>query len=195
MLYVTYGPYNLQTKEGRNGTTLDLNTRALAVFWDHIEQSSKRDLRNARGVYIFSSKENYNYSPWYVGQSKKGFEGEVFNVSNKNKYQTAYSHDMDSEQAVMFFVAKVTPKTGKLAKSLPIAEANFVEHEIMRHALAANPQLKNSSNTGFFRNWEIRGIINTEEEDMKELDSPTKRLRNCLNIRGNPHVFKLPLYS
>ena len=189
MLYLTFGPYDLETRQGRKGTTLDLSSTALGRFWDNVEKISERDLRKALGVYVFAGKRSHNYMPWYVGQSKKGFEGEVFNTSNKNKYQTAYSHEMVAEQAVVFLTTKLTPRTENLAKSLEEKEANFVEHEIMRRALAANPDLINSSNTGFFRRLEIRGLINTVG-DMKEFDRETKRLRNCLGIRGKPDVYK-----
>lgn len=189
MLYLTFGPFDLEARQGRKGTTLDLSSSALATFWDNAEEISQRNLRNALGVYVFAGKRKNNYVPWYVGQSKKGFEGEVFNTSNKNKYQTAYSHEMVADQAVIFLITKITPKTGNLAKSLEEKEANFVEHEVMRRALAANPDLVNSSNTGFFRRWEIRGLINTAG-DVKKFDLETKRLRNCLSIRGEPDVYK-----
>ena len=189
MLYVTYGPYDLETRQGRKGTTLDLSSAALGKFWDNAERISQKELRRALGVYVFAGKRRYNFVPWYVGQSKKGFEGEVFNTSNKNKYQTAYSHEMVAHQAVMFLLAKLTPKTENLARSLEEKEANFVEHEIIRRALAANPNLINSSNTGFFRRWEIRGLINTVGNS-KEFDIETRRLRKCLNVKGEPDIYK-----
>ena len=189
MLYVTFGPFDLETRRGRKGVTLDLRGNALARFWNNVEETSQIDLREALGVYVFAGKRSYQYVPWYVGQSKMGFEGEVFNTSNKNKYQTAYSHEMIADQAVIFLITKLTPKQHRLAKTLPDEEANFVEHEIMRRALATNPGLINSSNTAFFRKWEIRGLINTVG-DIKELDIGTKRLRNCLGITGEPDVYK-----
>ena len=189
MLYVTYGPFDLETRQGLKGTTLDLGNNALKRFWDYVEEDSQRDLRKALGVYVFAGSVRYNYVPWYVGQSKKGFAQEVFNTDNKNKYQTAYSHEMTADQAVVFLITKVTPKTGNIAKSLPEKEANFVEQEIMGRALAANPRLINSSNTGFRKRWEIRGIINTVG-NTKELDIATKRLRKCLRMKGDVVVFK-----
>ena len=189
MLYVTFGPFDLETRQGRKGVTLDLRRDALARFWDIVEKTSQTDLRNALGVYVFAGKRKRKYVPWYVGQSKMGFEGEVFNTSNKNKYQSAYSHEMIADQAVIFLITKLTPRKESLAKTLPDEEANFVEHEVIRRALAANPSLINSSNTAFFRKWEIRGLINTVG-DIKELDIGTKRLRNCLGITGEPDVYK-----
>ena len=189
MLYVTFGPFDLETRQGRKGVTLDLRGNALARFWDNVEKTSETDLRKALGVYIFAGKRSFQYVPWYVGQSKMGFEGEVFNISNRNKYQTAYSHEMIAHQAVIFLITKLTPKQKRLAKTLPDEEANFVEHEIMRRALAANPDLVNSANTAFFRKWEIRGLINTID-DIKGFDIGTKRLRNCLGITGRPDVYR-----
>ena len=189
MLYLTFGPFDLELRNGRKGTTLDLSSDALRRFWDRVEEQAERDLRSALGVYVFAGKRSHNYVPWYVGQSKTGFEDEVFNTSNKNKYQTAYSHEMLADHAVIFLLAKVTPKRNSLAKSLEEKEVNFVEQEIIRRALAANRKLINSDNTGFFRKWEVRGLINSVG-DVKEFDRPTKRLRNCLNVRGNADVFR-----
>jgi len=187
MLYLTFGPFDLETRRGRKGVTLDLGRDTLRRFWDSVEKETQRDLRKALGVYVFGGSIPYNYVPWYVGQAKKGFEGEVFNTSNKNKYQTAYSHEMVAEQAVIFLIAKITPKHQRLAKTLPEVEANFVEQEIMRRALAVNRKLINSSGTGHFRKWEIRGLINTVDD--VELDQSTKRLRKCLNITGKVDVY------
>lgn len=189
MLYVTYGPFALETRQGFKGMTLDLSKGALERFWEKAEKQTQQDLRTALGVYVFAGSVRYNYEPWYVGQAKKGFAQEVFNTSNKNKYQTAYSHEMVADQAVVFLIAKLTPKTENLAKSLPEKEANFIEQEIMGRALAANPRLINSSNTGFRKKWEIKGILNTVGST-KEFDIATKRLRNCLNVKGDVVVFK-----
>ena len=189
MLYVTYGPFDLETRQGSKATTLDLERSALNKFWENAEKQTQQDLRTALGVYVFAGRVRYNYVPWYVGQAKKGFAQEVFNISNKNKYQTAYCHEMVADKAVVFLIAKVTPRTENLAKSLPAKEANFVEQEIMGRALAANPRLINSSNTGFRKRWEIRGIINTVGST-KELDTATKNLRKCLNMTGDVDVFK-----
>ena len=189
MLYVTYGPYSVETISGTKGTNLNFSKSALVRFWDNVENDAQSDLRFALGVYIYASAEKFNFSPWYVGQSKTGFEREVFTPSNKTKYHDAYNHHMPSEDAVIFLIVKITPKWKKPAKSLATVEANFVEHEVIRLALAANPKLINSSNTRFFRKWEIRGIMNTEGH-IKELDQNTKRLRKCLNLTGNPPMFK-----
>ena len=189
MLYVTYGPYSVETKSGTKGTSLNLTKDALDQFWEKVKSVSQIDLRSALGVYIFASNEKYNFLPWYVGQSKTGFEGEVFSLSNRVKYHEAYNHHMSTEKAVIFLIVRVTPKTRRLVKSLAPVEANFVEHEIIRLALAANPKLINSSNTAFFRKWEIRGIMNTDGE-IKNLDPSTKRLRKCLSLKGNPLMFK-----
>ena len=183
MLYLTFGPYDLETRQGRKGITLDLRNDALGRFWDRVEKEAQRDLRRALGVYVFAGSVRYNFVPWYVGQSKAGFEGEVFNASNKDKYQTAYSHDMVADQAVIFLIAKVTPKTGNLAKSLRLAEANFVEQTIIRAALSANPKLVNNKNTRLLREMEIRGVINSTI-DINDLDEASKRLRKLLGIRG-----------
>ena len=189
MLYVTYGPIDLETRQGPKGTTLDLGKDALKRFWENAQKHAQKNLRSALGVYVFSGSVPNSYVPWYVGQSKKGFAQEVFNTSNKNKYQSAYSHEMTADKAVVFLITKITPKTGNIAKSLPETEANFVEQEIMGRALAANPRLINSSNTKFRKKGEIRGIINTVGRT-KELDIATKRLRNCLNMTGDVIVFK-----
>ena len=189
MLYVTYGPFDLETRQGPKGTTLDFDKNTLKRFWDNVETHTQKDLRTALGVYVFASSAHHNYVPWYVGQSKKGFAQEIFNASNKNKYHTAYNHEMTADQAVIFLITKVRPIRGSLATSLSEKEAGFVEQEIMGRALAANPRLINSSNTRYRKSREIRGIINTTGST-RNLDIATKRLRNCLKMTGDVIVFK-----
>lgn len=96
---------------------------------------------------------------------------------------------MIADQSVIFLITKLTPKQERQAKTLSDEEANFVEREIMRCALAANPILTNISNTAFFRKCEIRGFINTVG-DIEEFDIDTIKLTNCLGITEEPDVYK-----
>ena len=49
MLYVTYGPIDLETRQGPKGTTLDLGKDALKRFWENAQKHAQ-NLRGRRGV-------------------------------------------------------------------------------------------------------------------------------------------------
>lgn len=182
MPYLTFGPYDLDTIEGHRGKTLDLGSVALKRFWARVEQDTSLRLQNACGIYVFGHSGSHNITPWYVGQSKRGFEGEAFNPSNINKYQHAYSHHIESGEAVMFLIPKLT-STQRLAKAIRLDEADFVEQTIIRHALRANDKLINNKNTRLLRSIEIQGILNSSI-DIGELNLANKRFRRMLSLKG-----------
>ena len=43
MLYVTYGPIDLETRQGPKGTTLDLDKDALKRFWENAQEHAQKD--------------------------------------------------------------------------------------------------------------------------------------------------------
>ncbi len=182
MLYITFGPYKIETKKGNKGITLNLDNDAKRQFWNEAENASGKVLREARGIYVFAEHIKFTYKPWYVGQAKEGFAQEVFNSNNTKNFQNAYAHEMAGEQAVIFLLARVYSNGKTLARSLKEREADFVEQEIIGHALRANGNLINTKNTKLLRDTEIRGVLNSG--DHVEFDQSTKRLRRMLSLTG-----------
>ena len=182
MLYITFGPYKIETKTGNKGTTLNLDSHAKKVFWDRVEIATGKLLREARGIYVFAEQIKFTYKPWYVGQAKEGFAQEVFNSNNTKNFQNAYAHEMTGDHAVVFLLARMHSNGETLARSLNVREADFVEQEIIGHALRANGSLINTKNTKVLKTTEIRGVLNSSDE--VEFDQSTKRLRRMLGLRG-----------
>jgi len=165
---------------------LDLRADARSLFWDAIDQQEvelNQSLRQALGVYVFSERVPYSHVPWYVGQSGTGFQNEVFSGRNCGIFHHIFQHDFTErrlDNAVIFLLARVTP-TGRLSMAFRPREFNFVEQEVIRHALRANGQLKNSAGAGLLRDIRIEGIINTQGE---EKSMATRRLRKALGLSG-----------
>ncbi len=190
MLYKAFGPYELETKKGVNGIALDIDKKGGAQkrFWEEMDKKEGncgKSLREGRGVYVFAEKLKFNYTPWYVGQSKKGFAKEVFSNKNIKDYNDAYIHKFQKgSSAVIFLVVKMTRSEKLCVAKILQREADFVERLILGHAIHANRNLINVSGMRFLRNMEIRGILNTHEDDAKDFTAATKSLRRCLNIKG-----------
>ena len=179
MNYQIYGPYELLKKKAAKGNTLDLSPNALRSFWDAVDEDSGATLRMGRGCYVFALRAGKGCTPWYVGQSKGPFEGEVFTHKNRTHYLEVYG-DKKAGTPVMFFVVACTPN-GKLSqKSLAVQEADFVERLLIDHALQKNESLVNVSRTKFIRKMSIPGILNSPKG---ALDQPTKTLMMTLGIK------------
>jgi hypothetical protein len=69
-----YGPFDISKP-------LVAGKEYQSTFWAECDEAHPR-LSAARGVYVFSLRNGSNYSPQYVGMTKRYFAKEVFNPNN-----------------------------------------------------------------------------------------------------------------
>jgi hypothetical protein len=82
--FTVHGPFKIPTKK-RYGGGRELEVKE---FW---QQSKLSRLKGQRGVYVFAIKPSKakTFTPYYVGQTTKTFEREVFTDRNLRKYENA----------------------------------------------------------------------------------------------------------
>ena len=158
MYYETYGEFVVPRKQTPKGKVFDDSTKVLNDFWDMVDQQTP-GLSKARGCYIFAIKAGKGIKPWYVGQTKKTFRDECFQPQKKSHYNNVIN-DIAKGTPVMILVARHTPK-GKLAKALPLSEADFVEQLLISQSLSANSELVNTKNTAFIKKIRVPGVLNS----------------------------------
>ena len=140
--------------------TLDFSRESLDSFWEGVEHK-RSGLPLGAGCYLYAVRAAKGIRPWYVGQSKAAFERECFAHHKQSIYREVMD-DTAKGTPVLFLIARMTP-TGRLAKSVPKEEADFVERKLIHDATNANPQLKNSHNTRFVMALEIPGVLNSPQ--------------------------------
>ena len=178
MIYQVYGPYELPKKRVAKGKTLDLSREAQKLFWEDVDRGAGVALHSGRGCYVFAHRASKGYKPWYVGQSKKSFKGEVFTDRNKNNYEQVY-RDLGSATPILFFVARLT-ENGQLSnRTLSADEADFLEQKLIGYAVAKNERLTNVSNTRFHRKMTIPGLHNSAGK----LSRPAQELKTALGLK------------
>ena len=161
MFYETYGEFEVPYQQTKNskGKNLVFSKEVLDEFWENVNQHfPNQRLSEARGCYIFAIRAGKGIKPWYVGQSKVPFEKECFAFHKRDIYRTV-SDRTRKGTPVLILVARHTPK-GKLSKTLPENEADFIEQFLISRALSKNPDLENIKNTNFSKKIQIRGALN-----------------------------------
>ena len=173
--YEVFGPFELHRKSTKAGTRLDLSNQALAAFWERAE-SVRSGLAFGAGCYLFAVRAARGIRPWYAGQSKGAFEKEVFAHHKREVYREVMG-DSAKGTPVLFLIARLTDK-GKLSKSVPKDEADFVERQLIRVAWNANAQLKNIANTRFLETLQVPGVLNSPP------GAPTEAVKNFRTALG-----------
>ena len=177
MFYETYGEFEVPYPKAKKGKALDFSKEALNEFWGDIDEKHP-GLSAALGCYIFAIRAAKGIRPWYVGQTKKSFKDECFQPDKKVHYNNVLN-DIAKGTPVMILVARRTPK-GKLAKALPLKEADFVEQLLISQAISKNSNLVNTKNTSFIKNINLPGVLNSP----KGKPAPgAKLLKSLLGIK------------
>ena len=130
--YEVSGPFEVQRKTAKAGTTLDFSNSALESFWERVERE-RSGLAAGAGCYLFAVRAARGIRPWYVGQAKVAFDQECFNHRNRNIYRDVMD-DSAKGTPVLFLIARLTKKKGKLATTVEEKEADFVERQLIRVA-------------------------------------------------------------
>lgn len=177
MNYRVFGPFELaRTTDARGNKILELDKETQNRFWERVKDESGFDLNEACGCYIFAHRAAKGLKPWYVGQSKGPFSGEVFTADKFQKYTSALNK-LKKATPVMFFIASFTP-SDRLRKTIPEKEAGFIEDILIGYAIRKNDELINIQKTKFYRELCIPGILNSSGK----LDAPTKTLVRTLGL-------------
>ena len=173
--YEVFGEFEIPQKSRKDGKkTLDFSKEALANFWGEVERA-RAGIQSGAGCYLFAVRASKGMRPWYVGQSKGAFQKECFAPHKQSIYRNVMD-DTAKGTPVLFLIARVTP-TGKLSKSMPKNEANFIERKLIHDATNANPELKNIQNATFVRTLEIPGVLNSPKGQPSDA---VKRLKVAL---------------
>jgi len=106
-----------------------------------------------QGIYVFAMRAGKGFTPWYVGQAKKGFKQETFTPHKLGKYNQALSL-AGKGTPVLFLVA---PQGSQ--RKVPVTEINHMEKELIQDALLENPRLTNVQHTKNVPRWSIRGVV------------------------------------
>lgn len=110
-----------------------------------------------QGVYVFALKAGRGYTPWYVGKTnaQHGMGNECMTDHKVNKYNEAMR--LSNGTPVLFFVV---PSGTKRVAAKPVVKD--MERQLIQDALAENPGLLNTQNTGNLPEWSIKGVIRSE---------------------------------
>ena len=164
--YDVFGALEIPRKERRDGKqALDFSRNALTDFWEQAE-SARQGLRFGTGCYVFAVRAGGGITPWYVGQSKGAFERECFAYQKQAIYREVMD-DTAKGTPVLFLIARITP-TGRLSKSTPPREADFVERKLIHDATNANSNLKNIHNATLLKRLVIPGVLNSPQGKRSE---------------------------
>lgn len=148
------------------------------VFWPNLSREHQ-GLAEASGCYILGIRHSTGIKPWYVGKAngKDGFYQEVLNDRNTRKFNAQIDRQR-SGTPVLFLLARMTPK-GKFRNDRGERDLKWLEDELIRLALVANPELINSKSTDMPKRVVLPGVINSPKG---RYSKTTKRLRRCLNL-------------
>ena len=156
--YETFGPFVVPRKDGAAKRVLDRSNDAINQFWKDVE-GKHPGLSTARGCFLFGIRAGKGIKPWYIGQSTTGFKNECFQSHKLNHYRDVIDQT-GKGTPVLSFVARCTNNLN-FATSLPVREADFVEHYLIGLALWDNPNLKNVKNTSFYKTVRLPGVLNS----------------------------------
>lgn len=143
--FTVHGPFKVPV----NGTTGEksLNGKVKSTFWS----GDASYLRHARGCYVFARKAGKGYTPLYVGQTKKTFEGECFNAYNQANLAGIISTIKGS---LVLFLLEYEASAGPLNKRA----INDLERHLVETALLKNKDLINKKLTANGPSFLIRGV-------------------------------------
>jgi hypothetical protein len=116
-----------------------------------------RKHKESTGCYLFCKRVGGGILPYYIGKSTTGFENEVFNSDNREKYSQVVVEYGIGTPVLIFVVHPVKPG---LNNNGHIKE---LENFLIYYGKKANPRLLNVQNIGSAKindNWGIKGVHN-----------------------------------
>lgn len=137
------------------------------------------------GVYIFARKHGNCYTPVYIGKSTNSFGAEVFNPSNRLKYNDAIM-EMRGDFSVFFVLPLDIAEDDTWSKDFNIiserraSEIDDVESYLIRKAAKVNPKLKNK-NKRKVSEWYITDVSHGHTT-LGRKKSPVKEFRQMLGL-------------
>ena len=152
--YGVFGPFEIPMHAG----TRVVDRKQLRDFWEEKVGKNNPGLPDASGCYIFGIHAKAGVAPWYVGQAKKTFRGECFTDHKRQRYSEALVKKKGTP--ILLLLARQTSR-GKFATELKNSEANLLENMLIQNCLRANREMLNISNTSFFKEAEIPGLLNS----------------------------------
>lgn len=167
MNFDTFGPFELDWSDDA--------PRWRANFWKEVESQEKYEgLSSAIGCYVFCLKYGTKLKPWYVGQTinENGFKREVFEPHKVDHYNELMEHKPTHTPCLMFFPL-MTHETWNFSQNRTQGseQIDWLETTLIGMAYAANPDLRNSSKTKYFRNIYVNGLMGDHEYGRRTNDA------------------------
>lgn len=147
--FVVEGPFEVSYEQRPGGRTL-----FFADFWD--EDYSASTLADCCGVYVFGVRTGRGITPIYVGKATRSFKQEVFNNSNRHKYQNGFSAYAKGTP-VMYFVVHPRNQRGRNNHR----QITRIEDFLIQAGSAKNPDLQNIQGRRRPR-WSIKGVVRSK---------------------------------
>ncbi|MDD9810136.1 MAG: hypothetical protein OXU71_00225 [Gammaproteobacteria bacterium] len=154
MKFEICGPFEIP--RGNKGVITDVKQ-----FWKELAEEWGEGLVKAHGAYVFAIKSARGTKPWYVGKAGKTFKQEALNAENIKKYNGKL--DTVTRGKPWLFLLPELNDGGGFSRKTESAHTKALELMLIERALAANPNLLNSSNTKLLREIEVFGFINSRK--------------------------------
>ncbi len=163
MRFAVYGPVQIPVDD--RGRIVE-QRRLTTEFWSDRIEIIAPGLSDGKGCYIFSiaTRGSARLMPWYVGKTNaQTFREECFKNHQRNHYAYALG---EYEVAVPYlFLVPLITNTGRISgASTGQAESVIKELEyfFIARGIERNHDLRNTSDTAFFRDTIVPGFLNNE---------------------------------
>lgn len=153
-------PYDAMRIPKANNGLINKEKKALATFWDQVDDELRNGLSESVGCYIFSIRAGRGILPWYVGLAQKQtFKKECFTPHKLNHYNDAIAARKGTP--LLTLVPKLT-KTERFAKPSKRGhkDIEFLENMLIGTCLQRNADLLNKRDTKMLREMTVHGLLN-----------------------------------
>lgn len=147
-LLKVFGPFEIPFSG--TGLKKHVSDDEIALFW---ENASVRPFKKKHGCYVFALKAGKGHTPWYVGQTTKGFQQEIFQIHKLNKYNDVLWSGKKGKPVMFFVCLPGSPK------KIPKQVIDEIEVFLIQSAVVKNPEVKNAKNTKNLPKWGIAGVL------------------------------------
>ncbi len=150
-------------------------------FWSDCEAKDEThyQLSQAKGLYLFSLRNEPNYNPQYVGMTERDFRTEVFN----NKNMVMILDKLLGERGVLCLHLLARPKEAQRGFSINISdkELYWLEDFIQQMCRIKNPDLYNIGKSRFLLKAAIEGLTDNSTHRGK-FPEHIRTFRNALGF-------------
>lgn len=174
--FIVLGPFDIPVKRYPSGRLIDSRTKApLDSFWEDAEAVAKKKglagkpLRERFGCYVYAHRAGLGYTPWYVGQTKRGFGYEAFERAKLIHYNLALAQCANVRPVMFFVVQKGRGQADETA-------INDLETFLIRSAYQANHAIMNIQKIRY--PWRIKGVVRAKRGEDSESTQAFKRTFN-----------------